>query len=203
MNRTFKPHCAICYYHLNPDVPQTRNYLTKQKHLHKWISAEIKHAFEYDQTIRGGCSRRRPDFYFDCGSHTVHVENDENVHTGIQCEDRRTMEIFTDLGNRPLVQIRFNPDRYKDAQGARHKSCFQLNKDNKLIVDDVEWSRRWLVLKESLLFNLSSIPEKDLSVIYLFYNESCDSNKVSQNSDDDDDQISLEEEEKDHSLSIS
>ena len=35
------------------------------------------------------------------------VEIDENQHTNYSCENKRTMEIFNDLGRRPLVMIRF------------------------------------------------------------------------------------------------
>ena len=38
-----------------------------------------------------------------------------------KCKNKRIMEIFQDLGSRPIVFIRFNQDKYDNVQG-----CFLL-----------------------------------------------------------------------------
>ena len=42
------------------------------------------------------------------------VEIDEYQHENItySCENKRIMEISQDLGHRPIIFIRFNPDEY-------------------------------------------------------------------------------------------
>lgn len=167
----YRPYCAPCYYHLNPDVPCTRNYLTKQRFLNDWLKLEIDQPAVYDSKVQGGCSARRLDWRWECLTHTVGLENDENQHVSTQCEDKRTMEIFQDLGNRPLVLIRFNPDSYRDSENERIKGCFELDEKNKLEVVSDEWERRTKALKPVLLRALTTIPGKEVTVKYLFYNE--------------------------------
>ena len=62
-----------------------------------------------------GCSKRRPDLYYDLNKHVVIVEIDENQHKSYeeQCECARINEIVNGIGGRPIVFIRFNPDIIK------------------------------------------------------------------------------------------
>ena len=64
------------------------------------------------------------------GSHIIIIEIDENAHTDYDCscENKRLMEISQDLGFRPIVFIRFNPDDYVDKDGNNIKSCWKLNR---------------------------------------------------------------------------
>ena len=39
------------------------------------------------------------------------------------------MELFTDLGNRPLVMIRINPDKYKIGK-EKIEGCFEFDEKN-------------------------------------------------------------------------
>jgi len=61
------------------------------------------------------------------------------------------MEISQDLGHRPIIFIRFNPDSYIDVNGVKIKSCWGLdgyglcsikNKNN--------WNERLIKLKEKV-----------------------------------------------------
>ena len=60
----------------------------------------------------------------DFGSHIIVIEIDENIHSNYNCicENKRLMEISKDLGHRPIVFIRFNPDSYIDKDGKKIKS---------------------------------------------------------------------------------
>jgi hypothetical protein len=87
-----------------------RNYLKKE-------FPNIKIVF--NKKIDNGCSKRRPDVRIECLTHTIIIEVDEKQHNAYTCESKRLCELFTDLGNRPLVMIRFNPDRYD-----KNKGCF-------------------------------------------------------------------------------
>lgn len=60
----------------------------------------------------------RPDFLFDCGTHFVVLEVDENAHAGYTCELARMVNITSTLGM-STVFVRYNPDGYKPARGHR------------------------------------------------------------------------------------
>ena len=83
-----------------------------------------------DKTIPDGCSKRRPDLLGDMGTHLINIEIDENKHTtyDCSCENKRLMELSQDVGHRPIVVIRFNPDSYINQKGERIGSCWKLNK---------------------------------------------------------------------------
>ena len=81
------------------------------RHLNKKI---VKAPTSLDRII-GDCSKRRPDVYYDCGTHAVIVEIDENQHRSYEdtCECARVNQIVNDLGGLPLTIIRYNPDNFK------------------------------------------------------------------------------------------
>jgi hypothetical protein len=167
----YHPLCAACFYHENPQLETTRNYLTKQRHLHQYVIKEIVEPLTiYDRVIDGGCSKKRPDFLWDCGTHSVILENDEDRHVGTQCEERRIMELFKDLGSRPLKVLRFNPDDYRDEHNDLVRSCFKLDDKRLLVIKPDEWTRRWEQLKPAIEKALQEMPTKEVTVQYLFYN---------------------------------
>ena len=59
-----------------------------------------------------GCSKKRPDIYFDLHTHCVIVEVDENQHNTYEdtCECARINEIVNGVGGRSVIIIRYNPD---------------------------------------------------------------------------------------------
>ena len=81
------------------------------------------------------------------------------------------MEIFKDLGNSPLTIIRFNPDSYK-LDNKKIKSPFGITKsDGKLkIINQKEYNLRLNKLIETINTNLNTIPDKEINIIHLFYN---------------------------------
>jgi hypothetical protein len=197
---TYKPYCSPCYYHLHPELESARNYLTKQKHLYRVIRDSIgptttNAELIYDKQIDNGCSKRRPDFLWDCLTHSVVVENDEGQHAQTQCEDKRLMQIFEDLGNRPLVMIRFNPDNYRDDDGRLVHGAFTQDKTTrKLELNETEWERRWNELHPILLQSLTAIPDREITVIHLFYSKKPIQSTVIQNVDDDEDDGDVDDE---------
>ena len=60
------------------------------------------------------CSKRRPDLFLDLGYQILIIEIDENQHLDYDCscENKRIMELSQDVGHKPIVFIRFNPDEY-------------------------------------------------------------------------------------------
>ena len=116
---TVKRICKYC------DIREESEYICNdcKKVLHKkeWavvrhLRKEIKTPFEYD-TSRPlqGCSKRRPDIFFDLPSHCVIVEIDEDQHKGYLelCECSRMAEIVSGIGGRSVIFIRYNPDKVR------------------------------------------------------------------------------------------
>ena len=62
-----------------------------------------------------GCSKKRPDIYFELNSHCLIVEIDENQHKTYEdsCECARINEIVNGIGGKSVIIIRFNPDTTK------------------------------------------------------------------------------------------
>ncbi len=171
MNSKYKPNCARCHFYLNPDDPRIRNYKVKE---HAFMLALQKFHPEMvlDRTVSGGCSKRRPDGLLDCLTHSIVVEIDEDQHAGYEsmCENRRTMELFNDLGRRPIVFIRLNPDKYS-CDGKTIKSCFQQSKNGDLQLRKSEFARRFDALQTSVDQCMTNVPSRELSYVKLFYSE--------------------------------
>ncbi len=115
--------CEICG-RLGPVVQQER--LVKQERLRAAIEAAGHVLYAYDRILdKGVCTRRRPDYVFDAGTHFVVVECDEHQHKRgdyAGCEANRMREIAIALGL-PTVFIRYNPDAYKTEGGQRGRAA--------------------------------------------------------------------------------
>ena len=107
------------------------------------------------------------------------IEIDENCHKSYEdiCENKRIMEIYRDLGFRPLRILRFNPDSYTDSDNKKVKSIFSVDKKTKKLKvnSQKELNKRVNILLETLkeLINnikLKSDIEKSIDCTYLFYN---------------------------------
>jgi hypothetical protein len=170
----YKGYCFYCFVHQFPDEPITYNLKVKEKHVHDYIVEQYPdREFVYNKSINGGCSRKIPDWFFECLTHSVIVENDENQHTDYSCENKRTMMLFQDLGSRPIVFIRFNPDSYIDEEGNKVQSSFKYHGTLgvPIVRDKDEWNSRLHKLKDTLDFHLHNIPSKEVTIVNLFYDE--------------------------------
>ncbi len=159
--------CLSCCYDLNPDMDIPKNFMKKENYLYNELKKKFKHVeFKHNMKIDEGCSRRRPDFFFECFTHSVIVENDENSHRNeLQiCENKRSMILHTDLGNRPLVLIRFNPDLDNN-----HKTCFTKDSNNNLQLVESVWKERMIVLINTIEFHLINVPSREYTELKLFY----------------------------------
>ena len=179
----YKPHCSRCYFYLNPESQCTKNFRTKE-HTFMQPLYEQFDGMVLNKVVIGGCSKRRPDGLLDCGSHSVIIEIDEDQHVGYDpvCENRRTMELFQDLGSRPLVFIRLNPDAYKIGR-SRKPGCFTVNKpkkaedleDKKKIPGTLkhlpaEIKRRMQALVSAVTEAIANVPDRAITTVKLFYN---------------------------------
>ena len=90
------------------------------------------------------------------------------------------MQLFEDLGNRPLVMIRFNPDNYIDENEIKIEGCFKaltevqdMHKKRFYNINEKEWNTRICVLEKVIkeYISLGTFPSKEITDIKLFYNE--------------------------------
>jgi len=174
-NSKYEGYCLFCFIHLFPDKQITKNYKTKEKHIsEKVISYFPEFTWAVDKRVADGCSKRRPDLLVDLGTHIIIVEIDENKHSNYDCscENKRIMEISQDLGHRPIVFIRFNPDDYVDKTGLLVKSCWKLNALGIMQIikaREPEWNERLENLKKCIHYWIENSTEKTCEVVELYY----------------------------------
>jgi hypothetical protein len=169
-------YCLFCYMNLFPDKPVSRNYKTKEYSVVEYVKSKYPTlTWIADKIINDGCSKRRPDLLLDLGYQNVIVEVDENKHTDYDCscENKRIMELSQDLGHRPIVFIRFNPDDYNQ-NGTTITSCWGRDKTGICIVKKTkknEWMQRLSALEEQINYWINPVNKTDKTVetIQLFY----------------------------------
>ncbi len=171
LHSNYKPYCLMCYCMKNPEAKIVKKYKLKEHYLRETLQENYKNiSMIFDKKIDNGCSLRRPDVRIECITHTIIIECDENRHQGYSCENKRIMEIFQDLGNRPIVFLRFNPDSYKDiATGKSISGCFRKTKKINNSLQKNEWDRRINILNERITHYLNNLPEKEVITEHLFY----------------------------------
>ena len=170
--KKFDGYCATCYYRLNPNTPRPvfRNYKTKEFAVLRHLEQEFpSHHIVNDRRIDGGCSKKKPDFFFELLTHVIMVEVDENGHMSYDktCENKRMMELSEDIAHRPLVFIRFNPDRTSTKPG-----CWGVDEKGVAVVvkkQAGEWRKRLAELTATITFWLTTIPDKTVFLIKLYY----------------------------------
>jgi hypothetical protein len=157
--------------HLFPDQPVARNYKTKEAAVVSHVRAALPgYDWVWDKRVEDGCSRRRPDLCLDLGYQVVVVEVDENQHEGYECscENKRLMELSQDVGYRPLVMLRFNPDEYVGSEGINVSSCWGVTKQGIVRVKPSkvgEWERRLVALTHRLVYWLDVANVSDRMVV--------------------------------------
>jgi hypothetical protein len=170
----YKGHCLRCFMYLFPNEPVARNYKTKETFVADFIKESFpNNEWVFDKSVDNGCSRRRPDIRLELYTHNIVIEVDENQHRDydVSCENKRMMEIFQDLGSRNIVFIRFNPDDYLDNE-KNVTSCWGVNKQGICVVKKSkakEWTQRLEELKNKIEYWLDKIPEKEVEIVHLFY----------------------------------
>jgi hypothetical protein len=176
VKQKYDGYCLFCYMNLFPDKPVSRNYKTKEYAVVEYVRTKFPTLnWIADKTVSGGCSKRRPDLLLDLGYQIVIVEVDENQHTeyDCSCENKRIMELSQDLGHRPIVFIRFNPDDY-EKNGTNITSCWGQDKNGIGVVKKSkkdEWTQRLTTLEETMQYwiNPENITNKTIEIVQLYY----------------------------------
>ena len=177
VSNKYNGYCLRCYIHLFPDNKISQNYKTKENAVSAYIiKIYADRTVIVDKKVTDGCSKRRPDILIDLGYQVIICEIDENQHINYDCscENKRLMEISQDVGFRPIIFIRFNPDDYLDKDNNNITSCWSINKKGISVISKKktkEWNSRLEVLKETINYWTENKLDKTIEVIQLFYNQ--------------------------------
>ena len=169
-SKKYRGHCMTCFMSLFPAETVFRNYKTKEGA----VLCHIRQCFPdliipNDRRIDGGCSNKKPDFFIELLTHVIIIEVDENGHLSYDqsCENKRIMGLSEDIAHRPMVLIRFNPDKNSDGP-----SCWGVDGNGLAIVKKKqasEWQKRLVALTAAISFWITTIPDKTVELIKLFY----------------------------------
>ena len=173
--KRYNGYCVRCFVYLFPDTRVSRDYKTKERTVVDFVVNEFPGVtWICDKRVSNGCSARRPDLLCDLGDQVLMVEIDENQHAtyDCSCENKRLMELSRDVGHRPLVVIRFNPDEYVAADGVKHPSCFGVDGRGMVCVGKRkrdEWDDRLACLRSTVLYWTEARTDKTVEVVSLFF----------------------------------
>jgi hypothetical protein len=108
-----------------------------------------------------GCSKKRPDVYFELNKHCIIVEIDEHQHNSYEdsCECARINEIVNGIGGKSVIIIRYNPDIVKNKN-----KILDIKQD-----DRIELLVK--IIKEELVKEYDSFIVK---IIQIYYNDNYD-----------------------------
>jgi len=103
---------GVCLY-CDPDIMKQK-ILSKQNIVKKLLDDNNFDYVYYDEVINRKCGLERPDFVFDCNTHFIILEVDEDQHKSRseECEITRMLNIPNSMMD-PVIFIRYNPDIYK------------------------------------------------------------------------------------------
>ena len=167
-NKAYEGYCLLCYIHLFPEKPIIRNYKTKERAVADYIKATFpEQTWIHDKRVADGCSAKRPDLLCDLGDQVLMIEIDENQHEAYDCscDNKRLMLLSQDIGHRPLILLRFNPDKYDKFPG-----CWHVNKFGTCsLLYEKAWAKRLQALKEQVEYWLANRTEKTVECIQLFF----------------------------------
>lgn len=167
----FKPQCSRCYSFQNPNDKRVKHRKVKE-HAFMVPLKQIFPKMIHDKTVEGGCSRRRPDGFIECGTHVVIVEIDEDQHIGynVTCENFRMTQLYRDVAYRPIIFVRLNPDGYKNEDGKKINSAFMITKTGESKKrSEREFNRRFDMLHAAVNSAIHNIPSKAITIIHLCF----------------------------------
>jgi len=178
VEKKYEGYCLRCFVYTFPDKPVAKNYKTKEAAVAQHVlSLFANFTWIADKKIQDGCSLKRPDLFLDLGYQVIIIEIDENQHKSYDCscQNKRIMELSQDVGHRPIVFIRFNPDAY-NLNNKRITSCWGLNAFGICIIKEkknVEWNSRLDALREQINYwtNPENKTDKTVEVIQMYYDQ--------------------------------
>jgi hypothetical protein len=178
-NPLYNGYCLRCFIYTFPDQETAKHYKIKEVLVCDFIKETYPDENAIFDKTTGGCSKRRPDALIDKYTHTLIVECDEMQHSSpndyysTNCEVSRINELYTDLADRPIVFIRFNPDAYIDENNVKKLSSFKYHNTNgvPIVRNQKEWQNRLEVLKNTIDKHLTEIPIEQITTVNLFFDK--------------------------------
>ena len=173
----YEGYCLRCFVYTFPERPIATNYKTKESSVVEYIYSKFplnKFSWSADKKINNGCSYYRPDLMLDLGYQVIFIEIDENSHKNYDCscDNKRTMSLSQDIGHRPMIMIRFNPDGYTNSDNEKINSCWKNNKLGLCSIQKLKkWNKRLNTLEENINYwiNVENKTNKIVEVIQLYY----------------------------------
>jgi len=170
-----KPYCNRCWSILHPEEEKSRKYRLKEQQIVfdvlSYIEEEKIQPYEIIKNrILNACSKRRPDLFLDFLTHSIVVEIDEEQHENYSCETKRICELWEDTGHRPIVFIRFNPDKYRN-ENKTIPTCMSYSKARNQLILNQPYYDRLKVLTDTISNYITRIPDRSITIEQLFYNK--------------------------------
>ncbi len=115
----------------------------------------------------------------DMGTFFLIIEIDEGQHRRYNqdCERARVVNLHVDVGQMPIIVVRFNPDKFMDAAGRKHASCWGSTKTLELckVVHPQQWQARLAALESTIKATLDAALAADpaslplIQTVHLFF----------------------------------
>ena len=175
-------YCMGCFSHKFPEsnivrFPRCKELTVVKAIYEQFAEHEFAQSMVNDRRIQGGCSKKRPDICIDLATHVLVVEVDEFQHLrgDYSCENKRMMELFEDGRARPIVFLRFNPDKYTNEFGLTVPSPWTKTERGQPRIDPKrkdDWNKRLdkLFARIEYWTQLQDFPSKEVTVEFMFYN---------------------------------
>ena len=173
-NKYYKGYCSPCFYNEFPEHKKVRYHKIKENKVANYIKINFPdYDWQIDKKIIGGKSLRRPDICLNLTEYYIIIEIDEYQHKkyGQEYDDMRNFDLLSDVNNKPIVLIRFNPDTYIDINKKKKLSCFtvDLETGSLKIKNEVHWEKRLETLKSNVAYWLNKKSNIELTTISLFF----------------------------------
>ena len=167
--------CYNCYKILYKNIINQNRRIKEET-----VANKIKEVYEdftwtCNKKIENAVSNKRPDLFCDFGSYVMIIEIDEHKHKQNKDVDEknRLLDLLIDVGLRNIVCIRFNPDCYTKKDGSRVQSCWEKNKETKLLEikksKENEWNMRINRLLDEIGYWCNNKSNNKIEIIKLFY----------------------------------
>ena len=157
--------------HICKDCKKIQN--KKEWAIVRYLRKAIDTKFEYNSSkMLQGCSKKRPDIYFELDRHCLIIEVDEHQHNtyGESCECARINEIVNGIGGKSVIIIRYNPDVVKNkGKKIDIKQCDRIDLLVKTIKEELVKDYEIFIVKIIQLFyndvyeEYKNIKEEDIT----------------------------------------
>jgi len=157
----FHPYCFKCYRFINPEIKLPRKYMMKEHHLRDALDEDFDNVkLIYNMTPDDDNSFYIPDVRIDFITHTIIIDCMKEKLTADKINNYRKSK--TNLSDKPIVVICFNPDKTKKLQG-----CFKETKGGFPSLIKKEWHKRIKVLGR-LIEKYEKNTRRDVTIECLF-----------------------------------